>query len=95
MYHCHILPHEDGGMMGQFIVVNPAAQLIDLTPGATDLTLRWSKNLGPGIFNLQSSGVINSTFTNVTVNPSLVNDRNQIIWNIHRAARFFRLKPVQ
>lgn len=21
MYHCHILPHEDGGMMGQFIVV--------------------------------------------------------------------------
>ena len=20
MYHCHILPHEDGGMMGQFIV---------------------------------------------------------------------------
>jgi FtsP/CotA-like multicopper oxidase with cupredoxin domain len=95
MYHCHILPHEDGGMMGQFIVVNPAAQLIDLTPGATDLTLRWSKNLGPGIFNLQSSGVINSTFTNVTVNPSLVNDRNQIIWNIDRAARFFQLKPVQ
>jgi len=22
MYHCHILPHEDAGMMGQFIVVN-------------------------------------------------------------------------
>lgn len=21
MYHCHILPHEDGGMMGQFLVV--------------------------------------------------------------------------
>lgn len=21
MYHCHILPHEDGGMMGQFIVI--------------------------------------------------------------------------
>lgn len=21
MYHCHILPHEDGGMMGQFVVV--------------------------------------------------------------------------
>jgi FtsP/CotA-like multicopper oxidase with cupredoxin domain len=94
MYHCHILPHEDGGMMGQFIVVNPAAQLVDLTPGATDLTLRWSKNLGPGIFNLQSSGVINSTFTNITINPTLVNDRNQIIWNIDRAARFFQLKPV-
>ena len=23
MYHCHLLPHEDGGMMGQFIVENP------------------------------------------------------------------------
>ncbi len=23
MYHCHILPHEDGGMMGQFLVVDP------------------------------------------------------------------------
>jgi len=22
MYHCHILPHEDGGMMGQFVVWN-------------------------------------------------------------------------
>ena len=23
MYHCHMLTHEDGGMMGQFVVVNP------------------------------------------------------------------------
>ncbi|MEO3852363.1 multicopper oxidase domain-containing protein [Streptomyces sp. B8F3] len=23
MYHCHLLSHEDGGMMGQFAVVNP------------------------------------------------------------------------
>lgn len=26
MYHCHILEHEDGGMMGQFLVVDPDAQ---------------------------------------------------------------------
>ncbi len=25
MFHCHILQHEDGGMMGQFIVVDPEA----------------------------------------------------------------------
>ncbi len=25
MFHCHILQHEDGGMMGQFIVVDPDA----------------------------------------------------------------------
>jgi bilirubin oxidase len=23
MYHCHILVHEEGGMMGQFVVVDP------------------------------------------------------------------------
>jgi FtsP/CotA-like multicopper oxidase with cupredoxin domain len=26
MYHCHLLRHEDGGMMGQFIVVRPGEQ---------------------------------------------------------------------
>lgn len=24
MYHCHMLPHEDDGMMGQFVVTCPA-----------------------------------------------------------------------
>ena len=23
MYHCHLLRHEDDGMMGQFVVVEP------------------------------------------------------------------------
>ncbi|WP_443678201.1 multicopper oxidase domain-containing protein [Nocardia pulmonis] len=23
MYHCHLLPHEDRGMMGQFLVLGP------------------------------------------------------------------------
>lgn len=27
MYHCHMLPHEDMGMMGQFLVVSPNAGL--------------------------------------------------------------------
>ena len=26
MYHCHLLFHEDGGMMGQYVVVNPGEQ---------------------------------------------------------------------
>lgn len=34
MYHCHILMHEDMGMMGQFLVVepgeNPSRKLVDL-----------------------------------------------------------------
>jgi len=30
MYHCHMLTHEDGGMMGQFVVVDPNATVDDL-----------------------------------------------------------------
>jgi hypothetical protein len=26
MYHCHILRHEDKGMMGQFVVVEPRTE---------------------------------------------------------------------
>lgn len=26
MYHCHILRHEDNGMMGQFVVVEPGTE---------------------------------------------------------------------
>ena len=94
MYHCHILPHEDGGMMGQFIVVNPANQLIDVTPGATDVTLRWSKNLGVSVFNLQTAGTVTDPFTNVGTQPTLVNDRNQVVFNMDQTFRFFRLNPV-
>jgi bilirubin oxidase len=37
MYHCHMLPHEDGGMMGQFIVVgDPAAVSVRNTPGSAE-----------------------------------------------------------
>ena len=95
MYHCHILPHEDGGMMGQFIVVNPSNQLIDVTPGASDVTLRWSKNLGTSVFNLQTAGTITDPFSNVATQPTIVNDRNQVIYNMDQAFRFFRLNPVQ
>lgn len=27
MYHCHLLTHEDGGMMGQFVVTNPLSTI--------------------------------------------------------------------
>lgn len=30
MYHCHMLKHEDAGMMGQFVVVDPTSGLTDL-----------------------------------------------------------------
>jgi bilirubin oxidase len=30
MYHCHMLTHEDGGMMGQFVVVDTTASVNDI-----------------------------------------------------------------
>jgi FtsP/CotA-like multicopper oxidase with cupredoxin domain len=34
MYHCHILKHEDNGMMGQFVIVEPGME--DATPRTLD-----------------------------------------------------------
>ena len=39
MYHCHFLGHEDGGMMGQFIVIDPNATSIDRNVVPTEMTL--------------------------------------------------------
>jgi bilirubin oxidase len=33
MYHCHMLTHEDGGMMGQFIVQDPQNKLEEVSKG--------------------------------------------------------------
>lgn len=54
MYHCHILMHEDEGMMGQFLVVDPNGvgepALSDLAvwpnPATEGLYLRWSGMAG-------------------------------------------------
>ena len=31
MYHCHIMEHEDNGMMGQFLVVEEPERLSGIT----------------------------------------------------------------
>jgi hypothetical protein len=38
MYHCHYLAHEDGGMMRQFVVVNPNAGAPAPAPVSVDIT---------------------------------------------------------
>jgi len=55
MYHCHLLTHEDDGMMGQFIVVNPLQieqpklKPLDLklfpNPTSADVFIEWEGNL--------------------------------------------------
>lgn len=39
MYHCHMLPHEDDGMMGQFVVTCPAVAGIAESGAGKDLEL--------------------------------------------------------
>lgn len=38
MYHCHILTHEDMGMMGQFVVVNQSSNQVQLQSPLTERT---------------------------------------------------------
>src|SRR3990167_7680751 len=35
MYHCHLLHHEDDGMMGSFLVYDPFAGINDVTENST------------------------------------------------------------
>jgi hypothetical protein len=37
MYHCHMLTHEDMGMMGQFLVVDPTSGIEELKQGEKEL----------------------------------------------------------
>jgi FtsP/CotA-like multicopper oxidase with cupredoxin domain len=37
MYHCHLLTHEDDGMMGQFVVVKPG-EVPDLADDVSDMS---------------------------------------------------------
>lgn len=37
MYHCHMLTHEDMGMMGQFLVTDPTSSIHELSAGSKEL----------------------------------------------------------
>lgn len=39
MYHCHFAPHEDGGMMGQFVVMDNSSGMNPLTAGGADFNV--------------------------------------------------------
>ncbi len=39
MYHCHFAPHEDGGMMGQFVVKGNVTEVNEVTANVNDYSL--------------------------------------------------------
>lgn len=90
MYHCHILPHEDDGMMGQFIVADPSAQLIDLSLNGSNLSLSWHGTLDA--FTLQSS-VDLKTFVDVATVPTELDGIKSLVLPIDTSFRFFRMVP--
>ena len=68
MYHCHMLNHEDGGMMGQFVVVDPNAAVNDLDfesgfalfPNPSD-TIYMTAQLKNNADNITAYAVIDAT----------------------------------
>jgi bilirubin oxidase len=49
MYHCHLLTHEDGGMMGQFIVTN----VLSVNENFIDDKFRIYPNPSKGLINIE------------------------------------------
>lgn len=66
MYHCHMLMHEDEGMMGQFLVVDPSAELEENT------LIDWD------IYPNPSTGSIDVS-TDQSVHFTMVNSSGQLI----------------
>ncbi|MBT8232201.1 MAG: multicopper oxidase domain-containing protein [Bacteroidia bacterium] len=54
MYHCHILPHEDKGMMGQFVVWNGIISDVE-TSLDPSLSMKLYPNPASDILNLESA----------------------------------------
>lgn len=66
MYHCHILSHEDNGMMGQFIVNPSTTSSVNVYPDASGISLY--PNPSQGFFNVTSK---NQKIKLITVTDNL------------------------
>lgn len=89
MYHCHVLLHEDEGMMGQFVVVNPegvqGADLnvkLHINPNpateqlAISVTLPKQTKTTLTVFNTLSQPIFNTSFNNTNNINYLLNTAN-------------------
>jgi len=70
MYHCHILPHEDRGMMGQFVVWNglgdPPVSTED--PTLSTRSMKVYPNPAQGFLLLEGSSIAESTVRMIDLN---------------------------
>ena len=68
MYHCHLLVHEDGGMMGQFLVKKAPQSINNIK--LTELGISLYPNPMDGIFSISS---LNDEIKSITVTDMLGN----------------------
>jgi bilirubin oxidase len=64
MYHCHILGHEDGGMMHQFVVVSDCG-VVSTTPGLSSMDWKLFPNPSNGLLRMQ--GPVSASGTSLTL----------------------------
>jgi blue copper oxidase len=53
MYHCHMLTHEDGGMMGQFLVIDTTTSISEIGSSFSDLKIFPNPGAVSGPLNIQ------------------------------------------
>ncbi|MFM7768466.1 MAG: T9SS type A sorting domain-containing protein, partial [Bacteroidota bacterium] len=53
MYHCHMLTHEDGGMMGQFLVIDTTTSISEIGTSISEMKIFPNPVEVSGIINIQ------------------------------------------
>ena len=102
MFHCHFLNHEDGGMMGQFIVVNNQTENLIITNftrlGATNATISFKATAGTTYALQFATNLANPSWSDVTTVTSPGSLASFVETDPGRLARspgFYRVKmPV-
>ena len=99
MFHCHFLNHEDGGMMGQFLVVNNQTENLIVTnftrSGSTNVSLNFKATTGT-TYTLQYSTNLNganwSDITTVTSGGASANFTETNAARLAQSPGFYRVK---
>ena len=74
MYHCHILPHEDAGMMGTFVVWDETLTDVDDEPDLSSIAMKVQPNPAQGVLYMHGSSSKTSTLRFMNLNGQLLKE---------------------
>ena len=103
MFHCHFLNHEDGGMMGQFVVVNNAVEDLAIssftrTGTNSNILMKFKATVGTTYSLQYSTDLTTSSWTDiasVTSDGASANFTETNATRLAQARGFYRVKmPV-